>query len=42
VTFTLPELTAGANAIVYAIKDATGPFLAAQLGTTVLTVRPNL
>ena len=42
VTFTLPELTAGANAIVYAIKDATGPFLAAQLGTTVLTIRPNL
>ena len=42
VTFTLPELTAGTNATVYAIKDATGPFLAAQLGTTVLTIRPNL
>ena len=41
VTFTLPELTAGTNATVYAIKDATGPFLAAQLGTTVLTFRPN-
>ena len=41
VTFTLPELTSGANATVYAIKDATGPFLAVQLGTTVLTVRPN-
>ena len=42
VIFTLPELTSGANATVYAIKDATGPFLAVQLGTTVLTVRPNL
>ena len=42
VIFTLPELTAGANATVYAIKDATGPFLAVQLGTTVLTIRPNL
>jgi len=41
VIFTLPELTAGANATVYAIKDATGPFLAVQLGTTVLTIRPN-
>jgi hypothetical protein len=41
VIFSLPELTAGANATVYAIKDAIGPFLAAQLGTTVLTVRPN-
>jgi len=41
VTFTLPELTSGANATVYAIKDATGPFLAVQLGTTVLTLRPN-
>ena len=41
VIFTLPELTAGANVTVYAIKDAIGPFLAAQLGTTVLTVRPN-
>ena len=42
VIFTLPELTAGANATVYAIKDATGPFLAVQLGTTVLTIRPNI
>lgn len=41
VIFTLPELTAGANATVYAIKDATGPFLAVQLGTTVFTIRPN-
>ena len=42
VIFTLPELTAGANATVYAIKDATGPFLAVQLGTTVLTIRPGI
>ena len=43
VIFTLPELTSGANATVYAIKDATGPFLAVQLGTTVLgPIRPNL
>jgi len=42
VIYTLPELTAGANATVYAIKDATGPFLAVQLGTTVLgPIRPN-
>ena len=42
VIFTLPELIAGANATVYAIKDATGPFLAVQLGTTVLgPIRPN-
>lgn len=41
VVFTLPELTAGANATVYAIKDGVGPFLAIQLGTTVLTIRPN-
>lgn len=42
VVFTLPELTSGANATVYAIKDATGPFLAVQLGTTVIgPIRPN-
>ena len=42
VIFTLPGLIPGANATVYAIKDATGPFLAVQLGTTVLgPIRPN-